>query len=119
MSFKSILTDLVRSVPGATGAIIADWEGETVDHVALMDDYELKITAAHLGIILARMKEIQGRLAADPVRETVITLADQRVILCPLGDDYSLVLTLCREAIPSRAVVKFAQVRDILMKEIY
>ncbi len=56
MSFKAILTELVQSVPGATGAIIADWEGETVDHVALMDDYELKITAAHLWIILTRMK---------------------------------------------------------------
>ncbi|GLI36831.1 roadblock/LC7 domain-containing protein [Geobacter hydrogenophilus] len=119
MSFKAILTELVQSVPGATGAIIADWEGETVDHVALRDDYELKITAAHLGIILTRMKELQGRLSADPVREAVITLADQRVILGPIGDDYLLVLTLDREAIAGRAMVKFEQVRDILLKEIY
>jgi predicted regulator of Ras-like GTPase activity (Roadblock/LC7/MglB family) len=119
VSFKSILTDLVQSVPGATGAIIADWEGETVDHVACMDDYELKIMAAHLGIILTRMKEIQGRLSADPVREALITLTDQRVILGPVGDDYSLVLTLGREAIAGGAIVRFGQVRDILIKEIY
>ena len=118
MSFKTILTELVQSVPGATGAIIADWEGEMVDHVALMDDYELKLTAAHLGIILARMKELQGRLSADPRHEAVITLADQRVIVGPVGDDYSLVLTLGREAIAGRAIVRFRQVRDILMKEI-
>jgi len=119
VSFKSILTDLVQSVPGASGAIIADWEGETVDYVALIDDYELKIMAAHLGIILTRMKELQGRLSADPIHEAVITLADQRVILGPVGDDYSLVLTLGRQAIPGRAMVRFRQVRDILMKEIY
>jgi len=119
VSFKTILTDLVQSVPGATGAIIADWEGETVDHVAYMDDYELKLTAAHLGIILVRMKELQGRLSADPLHEAVITLADQRVIVGPVGDDYSLVLTLGRETIAGRAIVRFRQVRDILMKEIY
>jgi predicted regulator of Ras-like GTPase activity (Roadblock/LC7/MglB family) len=119
VSFKAILTDLVQSVPGATGAIIADWEGETVDHVALMDDYELKITAAHLGIILTRLKELQGRLATDRVREAVITMADQRVVLGPVGDDYSLVLTLDREAIAARAMASFSRARDILMKEIY
>lgn len=119
MSFKAILTDLVQSVPGVTGAIIADWEGETVDHVALMDDYELKIIAAHLGIILTRLKELQGRLSADPVREAIITLADQRVIVGPVGHDYSLVLTLDRASIAGCAIVRFRQVRDILMKEIY
>jgi len=118
VSFKAILTDLVQSVPGAAGAIIADWEGETVDHVALMDDYELKITAAHLAIILTRLKELQGRLSADPVREAIITLADQRVIVGPVGDDYSLVLTLDRDALAGWAIVRFRQVRDILMKEI-
>lgn len=119
MSFKTILTDLVQSVPGATGAIIADWEGETVDHVALIDDYELKIMAAHLVIILTRMKDIQGRISADPVRGVVITLAEQLVILGPVGDDYSLVLTLGREAIAGRAIVRFRQVQDLLIKEIY
>lgn len=119
MSFKNILTDLVQSVPGATGAILADWEGEAVDCVATMDDYDLKIMAAHMGIILNRIKDLHSRISGDPVSETTITMAGQRVVLAAVGDDYSLLLTLGSDAIPGRAMVRFRQVRDILVKEIY
>lgn len=119
MSFKTILADLVQSVPGATGAILADWEGEAVDYVAHMDDYDLKIMAAHMGIILNRLKDLHGRLSDDPVSETIITLDGQRVVLAAVGDDYSLLLTLGRGVVPGCAIARFRQVRDILMKEIY
>jgi hypothetical protein len=40
MPFKPLLNALVERVPGAQGAIIADWEGESVDQVGIMDDYD-------------------------------------------------------------------------------
>ena len=35
------------------GAILVDWEGEAVAHVAGMDDYELKVLGAYSGAIYA------------------------------------------------------------------
>ena len=35
MPFKRILQTLVEATPGATGAVLADWEGEAVDQVGL------------------------------------------------------------------------------------
>ncbi len=55
MAFKRILGKLIDAVPGSCGALLADWEGEAVDQVARMDDYELKVIGAHKGIIFNRI----------------------------------------------------------------
>ncbi|WP_298269215.1 roadblock/LC7 domain-containing protein [Geobacter sp.] len=119
MPFKAILADLVESVPGATGAILADWEGEAVEQTALHDDFELKVVGAHKGIILNQMKDLQSKLSGDTVRDAIITTAHQHVIVGAVGKDYSLVMTLVREAIPARALFRFRQTIELLAKEIY
>lgn len=119
MPFKAILTDLVQSVPGASGAILADWEGEAVEQFALYDDFELKVVAAHKGIILNQVKDLHGRISGDTVRDAVITTASQHVIIGTVGNDYSLVMTLAREALPARALFRFRQAIGLLAKEIY
>ena len=52
MPFKVILKELVESTYGAIGAILADWEGEAVEQYCLTDTFQLKVTAAHKGIIV-------------------------------------------------------------------
>lgn len=47
MPFKAILRKLVEDTPHASGAVVADWEGEAVEHHCLYDDYELKLLGAH------------------------------------------------------------------------
>ena len=64
MPFKAILKELVEVTPGASGAILADWEGEAVEQCCHYDDFELKVIGAHKGIILNQMKEIHGRFPA-------------------------------------------------------
>ncbi len=49
MPFKRILTELVTAVPGASGAILADWEGEAVEQFSFYDDFEMKLIGAHKG----------------------------------------------------------------------
>jgi hypothetical protein len=67
MPFKTLLNALVENVPGAQGAIIADWEGESVEQVGIMDDYDLKVIGAHKGVILHNMREVVDRLGdGDP-----------------------------------------------------
>ncbi|KAF0217550.1 MAG: roadblock/LC7 family [Geobacteraceae bacterium] len=119
MPFKSILTDLVKSVPGANGAVLADWEGESVELCCLSDDFELKVIGAHKGIILNRMKEIHARFPAGEVQEAVISTATHHIIIGTVGPDYSLVMILDRCAVVGLARQRFRNSVKLLEKEIY
>ena len=120
MPFSGLLTGLVQAVPGASGAILADWEGESVAHFYLHeDDYELKILGAHKGIILNRMKEVHGQLDSGPLREAVITTADQHVLIGAIGADYVLVMTLDRNTLLGPARRRFHDCLEDLYREIY
>ncbi len=119
MPFKAILKELVESTPGASGAILADWEGEAVDQHCLYDDYELKVIGAHKGIILNQMRDLHRGFAAGELREAVIATGQQRVIIGAVGADYSLVMTLEPEAVVGRAMYRFRNATRLLEKEIY
>jgi len=94
--FKKELTELMDRVPGVLGAIIADWEGEAVDQVARMDEYDLKLHGAHGGVILNNMREIMSRLKADDLQEIVMTAETMQTLLIPVTTEYFLVVALER-----------------------
>ena len=119
MPFKAILMQLVEDIPLASGAILADWEGEAVEQHCLYDDYELKLLGAHKGIILNRMKDVHSALAAGEIQDAVITSGKQQVIIGAVGPDYSLVMTLANGAMIGLALHRFWQVVKLLEKEIY
>jgi predicted regulator of Ras-like GTPase activity (Roadblock/LC7/MglB family) len=117
--FKTILRELVESTPGATGAILADWEGEAVEQHCLYDDFELKVIAAHKGILLNRMKEVHASFSGDEPCDAVITTATQHILTGFVGPEYSLVMTLERGAVVGRALYRFRAALKVLEKEIY
>lgn len=119
MPFKEILRQLVEVTPLASGAILADWEGEAVEHHCLYDDYELKLLGAHKGLILNRMKDAHADLATGQMQDAVITTGKQQVIIGAVGPDYSLVMTLASEAMIGLALHRFRQAVKLLEKEIY
>jgi len=118
--FKAILRELVCSTPGATGAILTDWEGEAVEHYSLSDDdFSIKILGAHQNIILNRIREIRHRVPSHGLREGVITTDRKHLILGAIGEDYALVLTLERDALVGRALIQVQLSVRLLEKEIY
>lgn len=119
MPFKDILKKLVEKTPHASGAILADWEGEAVEHHCLYNDYELKLLGAHKGIILNRMKDAHADLPGGEMQDAVITTGNQQVIIGAVGPDYSLVMTLASEAMIGMALHRFRQAVKLLEKEIY
>ena len=119
MPFKRLLTTLVEAVPGATGAILADWEGEAVEQHCECDPYEMKVTAAHWGILLTRLKELHDKYATGPVQESMISTDEQHVIVGAVGDEYALVMTMGRDALPLMALRRFRETAGLLKKEIY
>ena len=118
MPFKALLNALVERVPGAQGAIIADWEGESVDHVGIMDDYDLKVIGAHKGVILHNMREVVDRLGNDDLREIVVTTRQTQTLILPVTKEYYLVLILDRSDMLGRALLEARRCILAVHKEI-
>nr|WP_279342300.1 roadblock/LC7 domain-containing protein [Geotalea sp. SG265] len=114
------MKELVESVPGSTGAILADWEGEAVEQYCLTDTYELKVTAAHQGIIISQLRDVlKGFPAAGELTHLSIKTESQLFIVGVVGADYSLVMTMETDALRGRAERAFARATRLLVKEIY
>jgi len=117
MPFKSLLNRLLEDVPGALGAIIVDWEGEAVDQVARINEYEIKVLGAHSGIILCLLREALSRLDSGSLEDVVIRTGQHKTLIAPLTDDYLLILQLGVEAIAARAAYKMRRCVDELRDE--
>lgn len=118
MSFQRDLNELVDRVPGAMGAILADWEGEMVDQVARMDEYELKVIGAYKGVLLSLTRDALKRLRSTSLQEMVITTDQVYTVVTPITDDYFLVLILKRNEVLGRALFAMKRCVDSLKKEI-
>lgn len=119
MPFKIILKELMAAVPGATGAILADWEGEAVEQCCLYDVFALKVIAAHKGILLNLMKDAHQKIEAGELRHTVISTENQHFLTGSIGADYFLVMTLAKTAIVGLAVHHFQTAQVRMYREIY
>ncbi|NCO52802.1 MAG: roadblock/LC7 domain-containing protein [Deltaproteobacteria bacterium] len=118
MPFKEILEDMLSQLPGAEGAIIADWEGEAVDQVARIDDFEMKILGAHKGIILTRLRDALQRVDGGEIEEVLIHFARTTVLITPLNEDYFLVLALASKVLTARAASVMRRCAAQLRREI-
>ncbi|GAM10084.1 roadblock/LC7 domain protein [Geobacter sp. OR-1] len=118
MPFKTILQELVDAVPGATGAILADWEGEAVEQYCHFDEFEMKVIGAHKGIILNRLRELHDALPVGEVEDLMIAAGSQRHLVAPVGPDYFLVMTMARSSLPALAQRMARLAVDRLKKEI-
>ena len=118
MPFKSLLGRMLDAVPGAQGAIIVDWEGEAVDHVARMDDYELKVLGAHKGVILDHLRAAVARLEKVDLEEIVVSTAFTETLIMPINREYFLVLTLERGNALGRALFEARRCVEHLREEI-
>ncbi|NIQ94253.1 MAG: roadblock/LC7 domain-containing protein [Desulfuromonadales bacterium] len=118
MPFKRVLSHLLDQVPGAMGAILADWEGEMVDQVARMDDYELKVIGAYKGILLNLTRDALKRLRSASLEEMVITTDQVHTVVSPITDEYFVVLIVRREEILGRALFAIKRCVEELKTEI-
>jgi len=118
MPFKSILKDLVDSTPHAVGAILVDWEGEAVQEYCHCEPYDIRFVAAHQGIILGRLKEVQNSIQAGDVEDVVVTATDAHLIAGCIDQDYSLVMSIDRSCPVALALYHFRAAVGRCKKEI-
>ena len=96
MPFKSLLRRLLDNVEGSQGAIVADWEGEAVDQVARIDDFEIKIIGAHQGVILSHFRQVVKALEGNDLEEIVVSTELAQTLILPISPDYFLVFVMDR-----------------------
>ncbi|AKT41856.1 roadblock/LC7 domain-containing protein [Chondromyces crocatus] len=88
--FTAILEQLVASTPGARGAALVDFEGETVDYAGGVDPYELKVAAAHWLIVLTEISDSP----LGPLRQFIVRARSHSYIIRQLQPGYAIVLLL-------------------------
>jgi len=118
MPFQRILKTLVEETPQAVGAILVDWEGEAVQEWCRCDPYEMRITGAHKGIILNRLKEMQGSEQVGSIEDVVVTTSNRHLIVGCIDDDYSLVMVVGRACPLALALYHYHAAVRQLKKEI-
>ena len=118
MPFKSQLKQLLEEVPGALGAIIVDWEGEAVDQVSTVDEYDIKVLGAHSGIILTQLRDTLLRTDSGSLNEVVIRTGQNKILIAPLTEDYLLILQLGLGAIAALATYKMNECAVELRSEL-
>lgn len=96
MPFKKILGRLIDRIDGARGAIVADWEGEAVDQVSRMDDFEIKIIGAHQGVILSHFRQVVKALEGNDLEEIVVVTNLAHTMILPITADYFMVFVMER-----------------------
>ena len=90
-AFSAILSALVEAVPLAAGAALVDAEGETVDYAGYLDPFDLKVAAAHFGVVL---HDIRSFRPLSTVKEVRVRAKQRAYLLRILDADYSLILVL-------------------------
>lgn len=90
-TFTRILEHLVAVTPGAQGAALVDYEGETVDYAGRLDVFELKITAAHWLIVLSETAE---SAPVGPIQQLIVRARGRAWYVRRLEENYAVVLIL-------------------------
>ena len=96
-AFTEILQEMVERVPGAVGAIFADWEGESVGQFAFdMPDIEIQIIGAHWVVVWSAISAALGRCGMGNPTDLHIEAEHSQVLVRRVVEGYYVVLTLRR-----------------------
>jgi hypothetical protein len=89
---------LCELVPGAIGAVIQDYDGESVDYYGPdIGDEDLQINAAQWGLVWRLMRINSKSEMFTNSQEIIIQTTCQKIIIKTLYDDYYLVLILGKD----------------------
>lgn len=91
-AFAAILKSMVDRVPGALGAIFADWEGEMVDQFAHVPPLEIQLAGAHWGVVLNQTSMVTSHLGWGGVNELCIEGERGLALIRRVTEGYFVVL---------------------------
>jgi predicted regulator of Ras-like GTPase activity (Roadblock/LC7/MglB family) len=91
--YQGILDELVRSVPGAEGALLLDSEGEVVVQAGA-GEVRHRLIGAYQGIALSIARRIGVRHGTGAVESLTCRYSGAALVLRPLKDGYYFVLAI-------------------------
>jgi predicted regulator of Ras-like GTPase activity (Roadblock/LC7/MglB family) len=116
-SFGEILKTMVDRVPGAIGAVFADWEGEPVDQFAHIEPIDIQLVGAHWGVVWSSCQAGLARLGAGGVDELWVEGQNALVFVQRVTPQYYVVLATKRSAHLQTARRALHACADTLLKE--
>lgn len=116
-TFAEILRALVERVPGALGAIFADWDGEMIDQFAHVPTFDIQLAGAHWGVVLTQSTLGLQRIGIGGVEELLIEGEAATVLIRRVAEKYYVVLTARRDAHLATARRELERSSQILLEE--
>lgn len=99
IGFGEILQAMVERVPGATGAIFVDWEGEPVGTFACeLPALDLQIIGAQWGVVWIQLQKAFDRVHLGPPLELEVDGERGTVLVHQVTESYYVVMTMRRDA---------------------
>lgn len=127
MDLRQPLAELVRQVPGATGAILVDGDGEAVVVYAppgevgldgFTGEERIKLVGAYHTIALRDAAQLSARFALGQTACLVHRYEAGTVVTKPLSGGYALVLVLERESYAGRGIFYLNQAGAVISEDL-
>jgi predicted regulator of Ras-like GTPase activity (Roadblock/LC7/MglB family) len=115
--FTPMLQRTLEHVPGAVGAIFADWDGEAVDLVPRGSD-ELLLLGAHYGVILNHVQSALLTFHFGGAEEIVVSHERLKILVCAVGAGYYVVVALGQDGHLGLALREIRRLAAELRQEI-
>jgi hypothetical protein len=117
--FKLILQRAVERVPGAIGAIFADWDGEAVDHFGHGLKEDMLVLAAHYGVILNHVQALLHLTHFGEAEEIIFMHQKLDLIVRAVAKDYYVVLACAAGSHLATALREVGAAASALRAEMY
>jgi predicted regulator of Ras-like GTPase activity (Roadblock/LC7/MglB family) len=106
-AFATILQRMVERVPGATGAVFVDWDGEAVGEFAAdLPELEIRIVGAQWGVVWMDLMRSFERAALGAPLEMVVDGQHGAALVRRVTEQYYVVLSVGKHAQLGRALVE-------------
>ena len=119
MSIESVLSNLVSSVEGATGAIILAADGEAMQWHTTTDGDQLRMRGAYLAVAVQSYRESAARKEMGPMRGMVLEYDGSSFVAHEIDNDCFVAIELAASANIGEAMFRLgpaaAKLRNELM----
>ncbi|MGZ3405919.1 MAG: roadblock/LC7 domain-containing protein [Polyangia bacterium] len=116
-AFGEILEAMVRRVPGAVGAVFADWEGEPVDQFAHIPPLDIQLVGAHWGVVWSQTARHLSKHNLGDIEELLIEGDRTIVLVRSVTEGYFVVLATKSDAHLATALRELQRGAETLRSE--
>ena len=94
MQFSQLLSDLVRAVDGARGAVFLADDGEAVEWYPAGESDRLRLRAAYLAVVVQSCRGSISRLDLGGIKKLIVQYQSAQFVIEEIEGSYFLVLEL-------------------------